>query len=247
MRTNGKSAAGGHHWQPEPVWVNWIVILDDNRRMRGAIDTLHTETDPVVATKLPVMEHFHTLQGEGVYAGHASYFVRLGGCDVGCHWCDVKESWDASIHPQHSIEEILGWVEASGAPFTVITGGEPFMHDLTGLTDLFRSKGMRLHVETSGTSPLTGHWDWVTLSPKKFKPTLDEYYAVASELKIVVAHPSDLAWAETHADRVGAGCRLLLQPEWDRRDRIMPLLVEYALANPRWAVSLQTHKYLEIP
>ncbi len=218
--------------------------------MQGQTEILSGDTGRETAPKsvlLPVMEHFHTLQGEGVYSGHASYFVRLGGCDVGCHWCDVKESWDASIHTQYSIDEILGWVEASGAPFTVVTGGEPFMHDLTALTDLFRSKSVRLHVETSGTSPLTGTWDWVTLSPKKFKPTLDEYYPVASELKIVVAHPSDLAWAETHADRVGEGCRLLLQPEWDRRDRIMPLLVEYALANPRWAVSLQTHKYLQIP
>jgi 7-carboxy-7-deazaguanine synthase len=204
---------------------------------------LTSESTPL----LPVMEHFHTLQGEGAFSGHASYFVRLGGCDVGCHWCDVKESWDASLHPKHSIAEIISWVEAARVPFTVITGGEPLMHDLTELTQTFHNRGLRLHVETSGTSPLTGTWDWITLSPKKFKPALDEYYPAASELKIVVSHPSDLAWAETHADRVGQECKLLLQPEWDRRARIMPMLVDFVKANPRWAVSLQTHKYLEIP
>jgi len=171
-------------------------------------------------TALPLMEHFYTLQGEGRFTGHASYFIRLGGCDVGCVWCDVKDSWDASKHPLVPIAEIVASVVASGTKIAVITGGEPMMHNLDLLTDMLKSKGIRTHVETSGAHPLSGSWDWICLSPKKFKAPLDEMIAVADELKTVIYNKTDFAWAEQHAAKVSKDCLLYLQPEWSKADEM---------------------------
>jgi len=198
-------------------------------------------------TALPLMEHFYTLQGEGRFTGHASYFIRLGGCDVGCVWCDVKDSWDASKHPLVPIAEIVASVVASGTKIAVITGGEPMMHNLDLLTDMLKSKGIRTHVETSGAHPLSGSWDWICLSPKKFKAPLDEMIAVADELKTVIYNKTDFAWAEQHAAKVSKDCLLYLQPEWSKADEMNPLIIDYVKANPQWILSLQTHKFLDIP
>ncbi len=195
----------------------------------------------------PVMEHFYTLQGEGAHTGRAAYFIRLGGCDVGCVWCDVKESWDASVHPVMTVAEIVAAAAAHPGRIAVITGGEPSMHDLTALCDGLHAAGFVTHIETSGTHPLRGSLDWVTLSPKKFKAPLPENLLRANELKVVVFHKSDFDWAEQHAALVRPGCRLYLQPEWDKRDAMTPLLLEYIAAHPQWQLSLQTHKYLNIP
>lgn len=194
----------------------------------------------------PVMEHFYTIQGEGVFTGYSAYFIRLAGCDVGCHWCDVKDSWDASKHPKMTIEALTSLVRASGAPIVVITGGEPLLHDLGPLTASLKAIGVRIHLETSGSSPMSGHIDWVTLSPKRFKAPLDGAYDHVHELKVVVLTPKDFQWAESHAAMCPPQTRLLLQPEWDT-PRAMPLIVDYVKAHPRWTVSLQTHKYLNVP
>ena len=199
------------------------------------------------AATLPVMESFHTIQGEGAFTGHAAWFIRLGGCDVGCVWCDVKDSWDMDRHPRAPIEEMVIAASSSGAPIAVVTGGEPAMHDLAGLTAALKGAGMRTHIETSGAWPLTGSWDWVCLSPKKFKSPVDGVWNQANELKVIVYHPSDLEWAEGQAERVGATCKLFLQPEWSRAQEMMPMIVAFVKANPRWQVSLQTHKYMNIP
>jgi len=196
---------------------------------------------------LPLMEHFYTLQGEGRFTGHASYFIRLGGCDVGCVWCDVKESWDASKHPLVPITEIVASVVASGTKIAVITGGEPMMHNLDALTEMLRAKGIRTHVETSGAHPLSGTWDWICLSPKKFKAPLDEMIAAAHELKTVIYNKTDFAWAEQFASKVSKDCLLYLQPEWSKSDEINPLIIDYVKTNPQWILSLQTHKFLDIP
>ena len=193
------------------------------------------------------MEHFCTLQGEGRYTGQASYFLRLGGCDVGCVWCDVKESWDATQHPQVSIEEMVDRVLQSGVRIAVITGGEPLMHNLDSLTQGLQEKGIRTHVETSGAHTLSGHWDWICVSPKKFKAPLPSLLSFANELKVVVYHKSDFAWAEEHAQSVGPDCMLYLQPEWSKSDEMLPLIIEYIQSNPRWILSLQTHKFINIP
>jgi len=195
----------------------------------------------------PVMEHFYTLQGEGVHTGRAAYFIRLGGCDVGCVWCDVKESWDASAHPQMTNVAIAQEASAYEGRVAVITGGEPAMHDLSALCDALHASGFAIHIETSGAHPLSGKLDWVTLSPKKFKAPLDGCFAVADELKVVVFHKSDLEWAEQHAAKVSPGCKLYLQPEWSKRDSITPLIIDYIKLHPRWQLSLQTHKYINIP
>jgi organic radical activating enzyme len=200
-----------------------------------------------ITETLPVMEAFYTLQGEGVYQGHAAYFIRLGGCDVGCHWCDVKESWDASLHPQRTVGEIVGEASQAKGRLAVITGGEPLMHDLTTLCVALKTAGFRRHIETSGAYPLSGEWDWICFSPKKFKKPLPEFYTHAHELKVVVYHPSDLAWAEGFAKQMNPDCALLLQPEWGKSDTILPLLIEYVKENPHWRVSLQTHKFMQIP
>jgi organic radical activating enzyme len=203
------------------------------------------ESNPIAV--LPLMEHFYTLQGEGRFTGHASYFIRLGGCDVGCVWCDVKESWDASKHPLVPIAEIVATVVASGTKIAVITGGEPMMHNLDLLTAMLKAKGIRTHVETSGAHPLSGSWDWICLSPKKFKAPLDEMIAAADELKTVIYNKTDFAWAEQHAAKVSKDCLLYLQPEWSKAAEMNPLIIDYVKANPQWILSLQTHKFLNIP
>ena len=203
------------------------------------------ESNPIAA--LPLMEHFYTLQGEGRFTGHASYFIRLGGCDVGCVWCDVKESWDVSKHPLVPIAEIVATVVASGTKIAVITGGEPMMHNLDLLTAMLKAKGIRTHVETSGAHPLSGSWDWICLSPKKFKAPLEEMIAAAHELKTVIYNKTDFAWAEQHAAKVSKDCLLYLQPEWSKAAEMNPLIIDYVKANPQWILSLQTHKFLNIP
>jgi organic radical activating enzyme len=196
---------------------------------------------------LPLMEHFHTLQGEGRFTGHSAYFLRLGGCDVGCVWCDVKESWNKDAHPLTAIDEMVESVKASGSHIAVITGGEPLMHDLILLTSSLQHAGIKTHIETSGAHPLNGQWDWICLSPKKFKAPLNEVIVAAHELKVVIYHPSDFAWAEHYAAKVSPDCLLYLQPEWSKSAIMTPLIIEYILKNPRWVISLQTHKYMQIP
>lgn len=196
---------------------------------------------------LPVMEHFYTMQGEGHYAGCAAYFIRLGGCDVGCFWCDVKESWPIDAHPHHSIEEIVGWVKDAEANLVVITGGEPAMHKLEELTAALQRLNIRTHIETSGTHKLSGSWDWVTFSPKKFKKPIDEFYQEAHELKVIVLNKHDLKWAQGHAEKVNGGCQLFLQPEWDNREETEGLILNFIRSNPNWRMSVQQHKFLGIP
>lgn len=193
------------------------------------------------------MEHFYTIQGEGFYQGKAAYFVRLAGCDVGCPWCDVKESWETDKHPVMTIQEITAAVEASGSRICVVTGGEPLMHNLEELTRVLKSKQVRTHIETSGAYPLSGQWDWICVSPKRFKLPLKEMLAVANELKVVVAHRNDLRWAEQNAKDVNSNCHLFLQPEWDEAEEILPLMIDYVKNNQQWEISLQIHKYLNVP
>ncbi|QEC58531.1 7-carboxy-7-deazaguanine synthase QueE [Flavisolibacter ginsenosidimutans] len=193
------------------------------------------------------MEHFYTLQGEGVHTGKAAYFIRLGGCDVGCVWCDVKDSWDGGKHPLWKIEDLVTTVKQTPAQIVVITGGEPLMHDLAALTKALHDAGLRTHIETSGSSPLSGELDWITLSPKKFKAPLPEVLPQAQELKIVVFNGSDFAWAEDWAAKVSPQCKLFLQPEWSKAEQMTPLIVDYIKAHPQWQLSLQTHKYINVP
>lgn len=193
------------------------------------------------------MESFYTVQGEGAHAGRAAYFIRLGGCDVGCVWCDVKESWDAAAHPQFDTETILNRALAHPSRIAVITGGEPLLYDLAALTQSLKGAGFATHIETSGSHLFSGVWDWVTFSPKKFKAPHESIYREADELKVVIYHTSDFAWAEGVAAKVANGCKLFLQPEWSKAQEMAPLIVEYVKENPKWQISLQTHKYLEIP
>ena len=196
---------------------------------------------------LPVMEAFYTLQGEGFHQGKAAYFIRLGGCDVGCFWCDVKESWEADKHPSLAIDSLLLEVKKTPAEIVVITGGEPLMHNLYGLTSLFQTAGLKMHLETSGSHPLSGEWDWICFSPKKFKAPLSSILPIANELKIIVYNKSDFKWAEKYAAEVSAQCKLYLQPEWGKQNEVMPLIVDYIKANPKWELSLQIHKYINVP
>ncbi|WP_251047218.1 7-carboxy-7-deazaguanine synthase QueE [Hymenobacter sp. ISL-91] len=193
------------------------------------------------------MEQFYTIQGEGYNTGRAAYFIRLGGCDVGCVWCDVKESWPLDAHPRHALADLVSAVTAHPGRNVVVTGGEPLMHELGPLTAALQQAGCQTWIETSGAYPLSGNWNWICISPKKFKAPLPSVLAAAHELKIVVFNKSDFAWAEEHAAQVGPECRLYLQPEWSKAAAMTPLIVEYVKANPRWQVSLQTHKYLDIP
>ena len=195
---------------------------------------------------LPLMEAFYTIQGEGYHKGTAAYFVRIGGCDVGCHWCDVKESWLAELHPPTATETIVK--DALDYSDTiVVTGGEPLTWDMGPLTTQMKSAGAKTHIETSGAYPLSGTWDWICLSPKKMKLPKDEIYQVADELKVIVYNKDDLRFAEEQAAQVNENCILYLQPEWSKRDKVMPLIVDYVMKHPKWKVSLQTHKYLNIP
>ena len=193
------------------------------------------------------MEHFYTLQGEGYHTGKAAYFIRLGGCDVGCVWCDVKDSWDASKHPVMDTDAIVAHALKEEGRLVVITGGEPAMHNLTSLCDALHKAHFIVNIETSGAHPLSGKLDWVTLSPKKFKAPLEENLKRADELKIVVYNKSDFAWAEQYASKMPKHCKLYLQPEWSKKDEIVPLIINYIKDNPQWQLSLQTHKYVNIP
>ena len=195
---------------------------------------------------LPLMEAFYTLQGEGYHKGSAAYFIRIGGCDVGCHWCDVKESWDAQKHPPTGIESIVQEAK-KWSNTVVVTGGEPLMWPMSPLTTELKSKGIITHIETSGAYNLSGAWDWFCLSPKKTKLPTPEAYKAADELKMIIHNQNDFKFAEEQAALVGEDCILFLQPEWSKREQMMPEMVNYVLKNPRWKVSLQTHKYLNIP
>ncbi|WP_313111567.1 7-carboxy-7-deazaguanine synthase QueE [Aequorivita sediminis] len=195
---------------------------------------------------LPLMEEFYTIQGEGFHKGTAAYFIRVGGCDVGCHWCDVKESWNADLHPPTAIETIVENADKYSKTI-VITGGEPLTWDMGPLTEMLKKRGMQIHIETSGAYKLTGTWDWICLSPKKMKLPTEEVYEKANELKVIVFNKDDFRFAEEQAAKVNKDCILYLQPEWSKREKMSPLIVEYVMQNPQWKVSLQTHKYLNIP
>ncbi len=217
-----------------------------NTQTRKHVTSINTPIHLQVNT-LPLMEDFLTLQGEGSFQGSLAYFIRLGGCDVGCVWCDVKESWPAEAHPQVAVDTIVDRAKQSGAPIAVITGGEPTMYNLEALTAALQKEHIRTHIETSGAYPITGTWDWICLSPKKFKSPDPSSYERANELKVIVFHPSDLVWAEKEVSKVNTSCRLFLQPEWSKEKEMVPLIIDYIRKNPRWRISLQIHKYLNIP
>ncbi len=193
------------------------------------------------------MESFYTLQGEGFHQGRAAYFIRLGGCDVGCFWCDVKDSWDADKHPKLTVGSLLEEVKQTPTEIVVITGGEPLMHNLDALTSTLQQAGLKTHIETSGSSPLSGSWDWVCLSPKKFKAPLPEVLPAADELKVIIYNKSDFAWGEQYAAQVSPYCKLYLQPEWSKAAEVTPLIIDYIKANPKWELSMQLHKYINVP
>lgn len=195
----------------------------------------------------PLMEQFYTIQGEGYHQGRAAYFIRLAGCDVGCVWCDVKESWDKDKHPMTSVEDILLQVTATPARIVVITGGEPFMYNLDPLISALHQKGLKVHIETSGAYAISGDPDWICVSPKKFKAPLDEVMPRADELKVVIFNKSDFAWAEKYEAMVGSSCKLYLQPEWGKADEMTPFIIDYIKQHPQWEFSLQMHKYIHVP
>ncbi|HEX6982201.1 MAG TPA: 7-carboxy-7-deazaguanine synthase QueE [Balneolaceae bacterium] len=203
------------------------------------------DPDELDAIEYPLMEDFYTIQGEGVHTGRPAYFIRTAGCDVNCWWCDVQESWDESAHPKKSVKEIVRSAKDSGAPFAVITGGEPLLHDLDPLTLQLKQAGLKVHIETSGSSPLSGYLDWITLSPKRFKEPLDDIFPYVDELKVVVLTNKDLQWAEKNAEKCSQNTRLLLQPEWET-PKSRELILDYVKANPQWGISLQTHKFLGV-
>lgn len=195
---------------------------------------------------LPLMEAFYTIQGEGYHQGEAAFFIRLAGCDVGCHWCDVKESWDAALYTPVEINDIVAKGQGYNSNIAVITGGEPLMYDLLDLTTQLKMNGFKTHIETSGAHPLSGLWDWICLSPKKIKPPLNDIYNKADELKVIIYNKSDFAWAESFKKKLRSDCILSLQPEWSRVKKIMPMMVDYVKENPSWKISLQIHKYINV-
>lgn len=195
---------------------------------------------------LPLMEEFYTIQGEGFHKGTAAYFIRIGGCDVGCHWCDVKESWNANLHPPTEVYKIVENAKKYSDTI-VVTGGEPLTWDMSILTHALKDEGLQTHIETSGAYKLTGIWDWICLSPKKMKLPIPEIYEKANELKMIIYNKDDFRFAEEQAAKVNENCILYLQPEWSKRDKVIPEIVDYVMKNPKWKVSLQTHKYLNIP
>ncbi len=226
-------------------------------------ETRNVMNESMTYITLPVMEAFYTLQGEGFHQGKAAYFIRLGGCDVECFWCDVKESWDESKHPLLSVEEIvheaLRYTSPTEVPITptaigrmrvaiiVVTGGEPLMHNLEALTTALKKENFQTHIETSGSHTLSGNWDWICLSPKKFKPPLPEIIPLANELKVVIYNKHDFNWAEQFAQKVSEHCKLYLQPEWGQSTKVTPLIIDYIKKNPQWELSLQLHKYINVP
>jgi organic radical activating enzyme len=196
---------------------------------------------------LPVMEYFYTIQGEGFYTGRAAFFIRLAGCDVGCVWCDVKESWDMNEHPLLTLDFLENEVVTSGTNFVVLTGGEPAMYDLTSLIVRLKNHNIEVAIETSGTYALSGNVDWYCFSPKKFKAPVDEAFSKANEFKVIISHPSDFEWAEQHASKLLPSCKLYLQPEWSKQERFLPMIIDYVKKHPKWRISLQTHKFMNIP
>lgn len=206
-----------------------------------------SETQITSVQSLPLMEAFYTIQGEGFHQGKAAFFIRLGGCDVGCVWCDVKDSWDAGAHPLKTVGEITALATEFPGRIAVITGGEPLMHDCQTLTQELHAAGFQTHIETSGAYPLTGDWDWICLSPKKFKQPLQTPIDAANELKVVIYNSSDFKWAELYAEKVNPACKLFLQPEWSKRETVTPLISAYIMENPKWEFSLQLHKYIHLP
>lgn len=202
---------------------------------------------PPDGTLLPLMEEFYTIQGEGFHSGKAAYFIRLGGCDVGCHWCDVKESWDAELHPLTHTDQIVRNAEKYPGKAVVVTGGEPLIYNLDYLSSELHKRGIKTFIETSGAYPLSGTWDWICVSPKKFKAPRPDILPLAGELKVIVFNKSDFIWAEEHASHVSEACKLYLQPEWSKAAEVTPLIIDYVMQNPKWEISLQTHKYLNIP
>jgi organic radical activating enzyme len=193
------------------------------------------------------MEMFYSLQGEGYHQGKAAFFIRLAGCDVGCVWCDVKDSWDASKHPVLTIEEIVATAKVHPSRIAIVTGGEPLLHELDPLTTALKAAGFQTHIETSGSSPMSGSWDWVCLSPKKFKAPLPEAVKAAHELKVVVFNKSDFDWANSFEKDIQIDCKKYLQPEWDKSDAMTPLVIDYIKLNPSWELSAQLHKYIQVP
>jgi 7-carboxy-7-deazaguanine synthase len=210
------------------------------RKTVKTVQSLYSEV------QYPLMEAFYTIQGEGIHTGKPAYFIRLAGCDVKCWWCDVKESWDESGHPKANTGDIVRNAKESDADFAVITGGEPLLHNLEPLTVSLRQAGLKVHLETSGSSPLTGRFDWITLSPKRFKKPLDEIFPYVDELKVVALKNKDLEWAEENAAKCPSSAHLLLQPEWDTPSSV-PLIIDYVKQNPKWRISLQTHKFMNVP
>lgn len=204
-------------------------------------------TEQKIDIGFPLMEHYYTIQGEGYNTGKAAYFLRLGGCDVGCVWCDVKDSWDATKHPVQSIENLIRLVDDAGATRVVVTGGEPAMYNLEPITSHFRNEGKELYIETSGAYPITGKWDWICISPKKFKAPLSSELEKADELKIIIFNNSDFDWAIQHAKSVKPACKLFLQPEYSVQHRMLPGIIDFVKKHPEWQISLQTHKVMQIP
>lgn len=217
--------------------------------MHYKIESLNTELTELLelGKLLPVMEDFYTIQGEGFNSGKAAYFIRVGGCDVGCHWCDVKESWDAALHPLVSVDDVVKKVVDSGSKAVVITGGEPLQYNLDYITSEFKKRNIETFIETSGAYPLSGEWDWICLSPKKTMNPLPAIYTKANELKVIVYNNNDFEWAKKEAEKVNKDCLLFLQPEWSKSDQMMPLIVEFVKTHQDWMVSLQSHKYMNIP
>ena len=196
---------------------------------------------------LPLMEAFYTIQGEGYHTGKAAYFVRIGGCDVGCHWCDVKESWDASLHPLTETDKIITNVLACPAKAVVVTGGEPLLYNMNYFTEKLKLAGVQTFLETSGAYELSGQWDWVCFSPKKNSPPVSSIFSSANELKIIIHNQDDFSWAEKYANKVAADCILYLQPEWSKSEEMIQKIVDYVQENPKWRISIQSHKYMHIP
>jgi len=225
--------------------------MENSYSLYNQIAEINTPKEQAGEQLLPVMEHFYTIQGEGYHQGKAAYFIRLGGCDVGCVWCDVKDSWDADKHPKFSIEAIANMaVSGSGDKkdvIAVVTGGEPLMHQLDNLTAALKNKGFQTNIETSGAHSLSGSWDWICLSPKKFKAPLNDVIDAANELKVVIFNKFDFDWAEKYAAQVNPDCLLYLQPEWDKAAEVTPMIVEYIKQHPKWRISLQIHKYINVP
>lgn len=201
----------------------------------------------MLSKQLQIMESFYTIQGEGFHQGKAAYFIRLGGCDVGCHWCDVKESWNVDSFPLIDTKKIAQQAAQFPSRIAIVTGGEPLMHDLSSLCEELKKEKFKLHIETSGAYPLSGTWDWICLSPKKFKLPIDAIYSKAHELKLIIYNKSDFEWAESFQKKVKADCKLYLQPEWGKSKEVLPLIIDYIKKNPAWEISLQIHKFMEIP